>query len=268
MSDSTRIIPVQAGANAPRTDDTVVVEQPLQIRVGPEPFVVTMRTPGHDEELAVGLVFSEGVVTDPDDIVSAKHCLATDDGQRGNVVCVELEAGLSLDTTRDRRNLISSSSCGLCGKVAIDQLFGDIEPLPDGWFVAESLLQPSVERFTENQELFHQTGGLHAAAAFSDAGELICLREDIGRHNAVDKVIGWAILQARWPLDRNFLIVSGRVSFEIVQKALRARIPLIAAISAASSLAVETATAGNQSLIGFLRKGRMTLYCGHRRLRG
>lgn len=257
-----RVVQVRRGSgeSAP-VEDRVAVEEPLEIRIGERSVVVTMRTPGHDDELAVGSLITDGVLNSVEDVVSAKHAKSA-----GNVLVVELKPGSAFDLAPARRSSFVSSSCGVCGKSSIDQICFEPDPVSDGFALDVDVLRGLPDKLRSEQKVFDKTGGLHAAGLFDVTGTLVCLREDVGRHNAVDKVIGWAVLSGRWPLGDHVLMVSGRSSFEIVQKALKARIPVLAAVSAASSLAVETAQAGNQTLVGFLRGDGMTIYCGAERI--
>jgi len=246
-------------------DDYLVGEEPLEIRIGTRPISVTMRTPGHDLELAAGFLLTEGVINGSDQIVSLRQ--VTSRGQKRNVVRVDLRAGVKIDSARLRRNFTATSSCGLCGKASIDavRVRGIARPNPDLRVSPDVLcLLPEVLR--SSQTLFGRTGGPHAAGLFDAMGRLVALREDVGRHNAVDKLIGWALLEKRLPLRESLLLVSGRGSFEIVQKALTAGIPIVACISAPSSLAVQLAWEFGLSLVGFLRGKRFVLYAGEKRL--
>ncbi len=247
-------------------DDYLVGEEPLEIRIGTRPINVTMRTPGHDLELAAGFLLTEGVIHRSDQIVSLRQ--VTSRGQKRNVVRVDLRAGVKIDSARLRRNFTATSSCGLCGKASIDavRVRGIARPNPDLRVSPDVLcLLPEVLR--SSQTLFGRTGGPHAAGLFDAMGRLVALREDVGRHNAVDKLIGWALLEKRLPLRESLLLVSGRGSFEIVQKALTVGIPIVACISAPSSLAVQLAWEFGLSLVGFLRGKRFVLYAGEKRLR-
>jgi len=247
-------------------DDYLVGEEPLEIRIGTRPISVTMRTPGHDLELAAGFLLTEGVIHRSDQIVSLRQ--VTSRGQKRNVVRVDLRAGVKIDSARLRRNFTATSSCGLCGKASIDavRVRGIARPNPDLRVSPDVLcLLPEVLR--SSQTLFGRTGGPHAAGLFDAMGRLVALREDVGRHNAVDKLIGWALLEKRLPLRESLLLVSGRGSFEIVQKALTVGIPIVACISAPSSLAVQLAWEFGLSLVGFLRGKRFVLYAGEKRLR-
>lgn len=247
--------------------DEIAVEEPLEIRLADAPIIVTMRTPGHDAELAAGVLFTEGVVECAEDIVGAIP-VHIDEPSQGNVVEVRVSDHARIDPTPMRRCTYAGSSCGVCGKSAIEQIQLEADPIQSDLAIELSVLTKLTEVMRHRQSVFDQTGGVHAAALFDATGALQCLREDVGRHNAVDKVIGWAVLDRRLPLDECILVVSGRASFEIVQKALRASIPIVAAVSATTSLAIGMATAGNMTLIGFLREGRVTVYCGAQRVVG
>ena len=248
--------------------DEVVREEPLEIRIGGVPVVVIMRTPGHDEELTTGFLASEGVVDGADAIRSVRHCTVVEEPEvEGNVVQVTLREGVEVDWTRLRRNLYSSSSCGLCGKASIDQLMLRCDPMEDDVRVAASCLYELPSRLRAAQDVFDRTGGLHAAGLFLADGQALVVREDVGRHNAVDKVVGWAMRnRGRLPLRGHVLMVSGRVSYEITQKAVAAGIPVIAAVSAPSSLAVELAASAGVTLVAFLRGQRLCVYAGAERV--
>jgi FdhD protein len=244
-------------------DDEVAREEPLEIRVRGRAVSITMRTPGHDEELAAGFLLSEGIIKSASDVLKIEPCGGNEDG---NLVNVLLSPLVSVDFERLTRHVFASSSCGLCGKATIEAVRGQFPVIQSDVVVkAEVLLNfPGVMR--EAQETFSRTGGLHAAGLFTEAGELVVLREDVGRHNAVDKVIGHALLAGKIPLERHVLLVSGRTSFEILQKALSARIAVVAAVSAPSSLAIEFAEESGQTLVGFLREGRMNVYAHAQRI--
>lgn len=255
------VIPVlhwDGGEPAERPDE-LAAEEPLEVRVRGRAIAVTMRTPGHDAELAAGFLLSEGVVCRAADVLRVEACARNEEG---NVVNVLLAPEVAVDFDRMTRHVFASSSCGLCGKATIDAVCGQFAPLAPptrASFAAEVIASlPDVMR--RHQTAFARTGGLHAAALFEAAGRLVVLREDVGRHNAVDKVLGHALLAGLLPLDRHLLLVSGRSSFEVVQKALAARVPVVAAVSAPSSLAARFAQEGNQTLIGFLRGRRMNVY--------
>ncbi len=265
MSDPsgvTRYRVIRRDGDRTRADeDRVAVEEPLELRIGDTPLAVTMRTPGHDDELAAGFCLTEGVVSGADDVVALRPC---DLAEYGNVVEVELSEVAArrhaADIERARRALYVSSSCGLCGKQSIDRLEQATRPLGPGPEVAAATLArlPAVMR--EAQDVFAQTGGLHAAAIFEVDGRLRVLREDVGRHNAVDKVIGHELLLGRTPIESGVLLVSGRASFEIVQKAAMAGVAVLCAVSAPSSLAVDLAVRLDLTLVAFLRDARMNVY--------
>ncbi len=233
----------------------------------PEPFAVTMRTPGNDFELAVGLCLSEGLLHSREDLASVAYCLAGDGVQEYNVVTVRLR--IPVDLTGHERSTVMNASCGVCGTRTLDQVERVIAPVAAGPVIAPSLIAALPDRLRDAQRVFDQTGGLHAAARFGATdGALIALREDVGRHNAVDKVIGNALLDDALPLSREVLLVSGRISFEIVQKAAAAGFPVLCAVSAPSSLALEAADRFGQTLIGFLREGRANVYTHPERIDG
>lgn len=263
--DVTQVTVWQDGAVS-RLDDYLVGEEPLEIRIGNRPISVTMRTPGHDLELAAGFLLTEGVITGSDQITGLGQVATR--GRKRNVVRVDLRRGVAIDTARLQRNFVASSSCGLCGKASIDavRVRGIARPNPD-LHLAPDILCLLPETLRSAQALFGRTGGPHAAGLFDTTGRLVALREDVGRHNAVDKVIGWALLEKRLPLRASVLLVSGRGSFEIAQKALVAGIPILACISAPSSLAVQLAWEFGLTLIGFLRGKRFVIYAGVERLR-
>ena len=229
--------------------DELAVEEPLELRVGGEPIAVTMRTPGHDEELALGFLFSEGF--HPRSATPAPDLAA-------NTVEVELES--PLDPERVRRNFYTSSSCGVCGKWAIEAVSVESPPVESDLRVPLEVVAALPGRLLAAQAAFAATGGLHATGLFGPAGELLCLREDVGRHNAMDKVIGWAFLQGRLPLVEAVLCASGRLSFELVQKAAVAGCPIVVAVGAPSTLAVELARDRRVTLCGFVRGGRANVY--------
>jgi FdhD protein len=264
------------GAAGTRSCDLLAVEEPLEIRLaeGPAPppasrsLAVTMRTPGHDAELAAGFLFSEGLVREPGDVLSIRPCgRAVGPLELRNVIRVELRAGTAGGAVRPRRNFVSSSSCGLCGKPSLDALAALPQGrLPDGFEIPAAVIHELPERLRRAQTVFERTGGLHAAALFDDQGRLCGLREDVGRHNAVDKLVGRAFLDGRLPLADRVICVSGRAGFELAQKAIAAGIPLLAAVGAPSSLAVELARRANLTLLGFVRDGRFNVYCGGHRI--
>ena len=252
------------GANVADTTDELAREEPLEIRARGEPISVTMRTPGDDAELAVGFLLSEGIIHGPKDVLRVTPC---DQNEEGNVLNVLLAPEVHLDLERLTRHVFASSSCGLCGKATIDAVRCGFPPIDSDLTVDSEILGGLPDAMRGAQSAFDRTGGLHAAALFDENGKLLVLREDVGRHNAVDKVLGYAVLKELVPLHRSILLVSGRSSFEIVQKALSGRIPVVAAVSAPSSLAVEFARQNGQMLVGFLRKGRMNVYANSWRIR-
>lgn len=251
---------------AKRLMDVVAVEAPLEIRVQGRSVAVTMRTPGHDRELAAGFLLTEGIIRDRWDLIDILHCRAAD--APDNTLNVFLSPSLKVDFEQLTRHVFASSSCGMCGKASIESVHQHFPPVDSRVTVPARTLRQLPARMREAQANFDQTGGLHAAAIFDVAGGLIVLREDVGRHNAVDKVVGHGFLNGTWPFDSQILLVSGRASFEIMQKALAARIAIVCAVSAPSSLAVEFARESRQTLVGFLRGATMNIYAGARRIRG
>ncbi len=250
-------------------DDEVACEEPLAIELHGEPLAVLMRTPGHDEELALGLLLTEGVVSSAADLASLhRESVARGDAAEENVLRAILRPGLVPDLGRLRRNLYASSSCGVCGKTTLEGTLQAAPPLTDAARFPAAYFAPLAERMGSAQRAFARSGGLHAAALFAPQGELLVAREDVGRHNAVDKVIGWALRAGRLPLAGHVLLVSGRVSFEIVQKALASRIPVVAAVSAPSSLAIALAGRARMALVAFLRGGSFNVYGERRRVEG
>jgi len=247
-------------------DDRVAIEEPLEIRVGDQAIAVTMRTPGHDDELAAGFCFTEGIATDADQIESVEPCVEAD---YGNVVVVRLIDAAADRIAAARRELFVSSSCGLCGKQSLDRVEQAVQPFRDNApRLAVDVVAALPDVMRARQSTFTETGGLHAAALFDESGDLLVLREDVGRHNAVDKVVGHRLLRGHPRRAAALLLVSGRTSFEIVQKAAVARIAIVAGVSAPTSLAVDLAARLDMTLIGFLRDGRMNVYHGERRLTG
>lgn len=242
-------------------EDRLAVEEPLEIRLNDAPMAITMRTPGHDTELAAGFCLTEGVVREPDEIESITPC---GEAKFGNVILVRLGDTAMTRRARQiesaRRETYLSSSCGLCGKQTLDRIAQDVPPIAGKFTVTRATLDglPGVMR--KAQATFEQTGGLHAAGLFTPEGVLRVVREDVGRHNAVDKVIGWAVLLGALPIDPGVLLVSGRASFEIMQKAAMAGVAMVCAVSAPSSLAVDFAKKMDMTLVGFLRPGRMNIY--------
>jgi FdhD protein len=258
-----RVLAVRGDVRSERPDD-LVTEEPMEIRVGgsgaePVAIAVTMRTPGNDFELAAGFLFTEGLIDGHDDLRRVSYCedLPADE-QHYNVVTVRLAS--AFDPELFRRNFFASSSCGICGKASLEQVEVRCGVVSAGPVLKAQTIAGLPGGMREAQKMFDRTGGLHAAGLFAPDGTLLALREDVGRHNAVDKVIGEAVLAGNIPLDERVLQVSGRLSFEIVQKAARAGIPLVCAVSAPSSLAVETAEHLGITLVGFVRDGRFNVY--------
>jgi FdhD protein len=252
------------GARARDRIDWVAVEAPLEIRLGPTPATVLMRTPGDDEELVRGFLFSEGIIARGEDIVSMSRPPHLAGSQQGNVITVELAT--SRKPLRIDRNFYSSSSCGVCGKKTIASLEVKGSRSLSRWTVERSVLAALPDRLGALQPTFAKTGGVHASGLFTPDGTLVAVREDVGRHNALDKLIGWALAGGRIPLSDYLLLVSGRVSYEIVQKAVSASLPLIAAVGAPSSLAIELAERFNLTLVGFLRQDSMNVYANPTRV--
>jgi FdhD protein len=244
--------------------DELAEEEPLEIRVRGRAVSVTMRTPGHDEELALGFLFTEGIIRSRDDVLRVKPCERNEDG---NLLNVLLAPDVPVDFERLTRHVFASSSCGLCGKATIDAVQSQFPPVISDLVIGAATLARLPEKMRASQRTFERTGGIHAAALFDTEGELIVLREDVGRHNAVDKVIGHCLRSGPFPLDHHVLLVSGRSSFEIMQKALAARVPVVAAVSAPSSLAADFALESGQTLIGFLRGRQMNVYTQSERVR-
>lgn len=247
--------------------DELAAEEPLEIRVGDRPLSVTMRTPGHDLDLAAGFLFTEGLVQTAGQILSLESVDDPAGRSRGNVVRAEFAAELLPRISELQRNFYAASSCGICGKASIDSIRLRTLARPDPAFrVSAHLLCDLPRRLRDSQDIFGRTGGLHAAALFDASGNLLVLREDIGRHNAVDKVAGWALRRNLVPLSAHILLVSGRSGFEIVQKAVAIGIPVLASVSAPSSLAVQLAREMGMTLAGFLRGERFVVYSGEERL--
>ena len=262
---------VTVGEGAVRREDVLAVEEPLEIRVGGKALAITMRTPGHDFDLAAGFLVSEGVVSRGEQFAAARYCAgATVDGENTyNVLDVTLGAGVPAPDPSLERNFFTTSSCGLCGKASIDAVrtLSAYTVVDDPLRIDAELLATFPDRLRAGQDVFEKTGGLHAAALFDGAtGEMLVLREDVGRHNAVDKVVGWALTENMLPLRGMVLMVSGRASFELTQKASMAGIPFLAAVSAPSSLAVELGTELGMTVVGFLRGPSMVVYSGADRL--
>jgi FdhD protein len=253
----TRIVCLKAGARPARRLDSLAVEEPLEIRVDTRPVSVTMRTPGHDDELAAGFLVTEGLLASRDDLARIEPHPRN---AAGNVVDVFLAPGVTADFEQLTRHVFAGSSCGLCGKATIAAVRQRFRPARSRVKVALETLLALPAAMRAQQAAFSKTGGLHAAAVFDADGRLVVLREDVGRHNAVDKVLGFGFLNGLMPFDRHVLLVSGRASFEILQKALAAGIAVVAAVSAPSSLAVEFARSNGQTLAGFVRGESLNAY--------
>ena len=262
----------EPGAVNRRRQDALAAEEPLELRVGGKPLAVTMRTPGHDVELAHGFLLTEGVIGSAEDVSTARYCDSVDDAGRNtyNVLDLALAEGVAPPDAGVERNFYTTSSCGVCGKAALDavKLKTRFSPAGDDCKVLPETLVTFPDLLREQQRVFESTGGLHAAGVFTTAGEPLVVREDVGRHNAVDKATGWALLDGRVPLGGTVLMVSGRASFELVQKAAMAGIPMLAAVSAPSSLAVELAAEQGITLVGFLRGSSMNVYTHAQRIIG
>ncbi|MGZ4120429.1 MAG: formate dehydrogenase accessory sulfurtransferase FdhD [Actinomycetota bacterium] len=267
-TDITTVTP--DGASRARSDE-VATEEPLEIRVrhrGAEHQVaVTMRTPGNDFELAAGFLFSEGMVRAREHIAKVSYCASGPPEQLYNQVTVELANGAPFDPAQMQRNFYTTSSCGVCGKASLDAVRVAIEPIPEGPEVEHEIFGALPKKLRARQRIFERTGGLHAAGLFDPAGNLELIREDVGRHNAVDKVLGKLLMDGKVPASKRILQVSGRTSFEIVQKAAVAGIPIVSAVSAPSSLAVSLAEELGMTLVGFVRGDSFNVYAGPRRIR-
>jgi FdhD protein len=267
----TRVRVVEDGRARIRPD-TLATEEPMELRLISDSLkqtvAVTMRTPGADFELAAGFLYGEGIVSSPDDIEKISYCVDADVDaeQRYNIVNVELR-GHDHDLRSLQRHFYTTSACGVCGKESLEQLeLRGCSVIPPGSEVTPETIYSLPEKLQEAQGLFEATGGLHAAALFDAGGNLLALREDVGRHNATDKLVGWALLEGRLPLSNHVVMVSGRSSFEIMQKCLAAGVPVVCAISAPSSLAVDVARRFDMTLVGFLRGNRFNVYSGSERI--
>jgi FdhD protein len=264
----TGVITMEAGRRKQRRD-RLATEEPMEIRVeepGAEQrnVAVTMRTPGHDFDLAAGFLFTEGLIDGTQDVRGIRYCAVPREQQHYNVVSVGVAHTLA--DFEMQRNFYATSSCGICGKASLDAIETRCAPAADGPVVDAALLVTLPDVLRRAQSVFDRTGGLHAAGLFTVDGALLAVREDVGRHNAVDKLVGWAAREHRLPLTGTVLMVSGRISFELAQKALMAGIPVLAAVSAPSSLAIDLAQESELTLVGFLRPPRMTVYTGAERL--
>ncbi|WP_371618765.1 formate dehydrogenase accessory sulfurtransferase FdhD [Streptomyces sp. NBC_00454] len=270
VTERRRVVRIRNGVAGTRAD-TLVAEEPLEIRLNGKPLAITMRTPGDDFALAVGFLASEGVVASASDVQAVTYCEgATEDGTNTyNVVNVQLAAGVPVPDITLERNVYTTSSCGLCGKASLDAVRTATRYpglAEDPVRIPARLLGELPDRLRAEQKVFDRTGGLHGAGLFSAEGELLDAREDVGRHNAVDKIIGRALQAGLLPLAGSVLLVSSRASFELAQKAVMAGIPVLAAVSAPSSLAVDLARESGLTLVGFLRGGDMNIYAGEERI--
>ncbi|WP_158826248.1 formate dehydrogenase accessory sulfurtransferase FdhD [Mucilaginibacter lacusdianchii] len=256
--------------------DSVATEEPLEIRLSYDDgssrqvqnVAVTMRTPGHDNELAVGFLYTEGIIQNAADVLSAEHCFIACSENRENVIQVDMSEGIMPNLQKSERNFYTTSSCGVCGKSSINAIrtVSSYTDLADSDYVSADILYSLPEKLLAHQAVFASTGGLHASALFSLSGELLIVREDVGRHNALDKLIGASLLMNDLPLTQKLLLLSGRISFELVQKAAMAGIRIIAAIGAPSSLAIQLAQEFNITLVGFLRQQRLNIYSAEHRI--
>jgi FdhD protein len=263
----------EGGGATTRRMDTLTGEEPLEIRVGRvgttrAPLAVTMRTPGDDVDLALGFLLTEGIISDAADVVTAQLCAGAENPNTYNVVDIALGGHVPSPAVDPARNFYTTSSCGVCGKASIEAVRtkSRFDVRSDDSTVDARVLAALPDRLRQHQRTFDRTGGLHAAGLFTTEGDPVCVREDVGRHNAVDKVVGWALREHRLPLRGHLLLVSGRASFELVQKASMAGIPVLAAVSAPSTLAVDLAQDAGLTLVGFLRKPSMNVYAESRRV--
>src|SRR5580692_4176637 len=254
-----RALKWHGGTTSERTE-ALAVEEPLEIRLAGRRFTLTMRTPGHDEELAAGFLFAEGFINDAAELGEIRRVRGRKGAVEPNAIDIILNVPADGLRARLKRNFVMSSSCGVCGKTSIDSIRRRVTPPADTVRVAPATLLALSEKLRAGQRVFAATGGLHGAAIFSLDGNMLTIREDVGRHNAVDKVVGYALTNTMVPLSRHIMMVSGRLSFEIVQKAAAAGVPILAAVSAPSSLAVELADEIGTTLIGFLRDGSFNIY--------
>jgi FdhD protein len=281
----TAIRRVHSGSDGEDRTDVLAVEEPLEIRIGlrengkltHKPISITMRTPGDDAELAAGFLFTEGIVRSPDQIKQIRHCglkigkggglIDRASALNSNTIRVDLHEGVDIDLKRLERHFYTTSSCGVCGKSSIEALHTGAKKIEnDTLKIAAETIHRMPEALLARQKTFEKTGGLHASVLFDANGEIDTVREDVGRHNALDKVIGAKFMAGEIPLNDKVLMVSGRASFELVQKALMAGIPILAAVGAPSSLAVELAREFGMTLIGFVRDDRFNIYCGAERI--
>ncbi len=270
-----RVIRHFEAADSTIRDDLVASEEPLELRLHWEEdgrsniksIAVTMRTPGNDFDQAAGFLYGEGIIDGLDEVADISYCLDVDDEQSQNVVSVTLRPGRRFDLARVERNFYTNSSCGVCGKATLEALeVQGCEELPIGLVVSAGLVRTLPVALRASQGLFDSTGGLHAAGLFDPDGNLLAIAEDVGRHNALDKLIGARLMENELPLDRRILMLSGRCSFELVQKALRAGIPVVASVGAPSSLAIDVAERFGMTLAGFVRGNGFNVYCGEERI--
>jgi FdhD protein len=266
---------VEDGRRAPARHDAVATEEPMETRLiaagRRQSVAVTMRTPGSDFELAAGFLYGEGIIGSREQVRAINYCRQgeVDEEQRYNIVNVELRAGIDPDLRTLERHFYTNSSCGVCGKASLEALeIRGCPVVPPGPTITAEVLYSLPDRLRGAQGLFDATGGLHAAGLFDSSGRLVVLREDVGRHNAIDKLVGWALLQDRLPLRDHIVMVSGRSSFEILQKCVAAGAPIVCAVSAPSSLAVDVARRFGVTLVGFLRGRRFNVYAGEERIAG
>jgi FdhD protein len=258
-----------------QVDDVLAAEEPLEIRliwkegrkVVTKSIAVTMRTPGNDFELAAGFLYGEGIIPNREDVADISYCMDQDEDQAFNIVTVTLRPGLVFDASRLERNFYTTSSCGVCGKAALESLeVQGCAIVPQGFEVSSEVVCSLPQMLRGSQAVFERTGGLHAAGLFDSEGKLVSLQEDVGRHNAVDKLIGARFLAGDLSLPESILMLSGRASFELLQKALVARIPVVAAVGAPSSLAVQLAASFNITLCGFVKSDSLNVYTGSERI--
>lgn len=260
------VVRLHTNGDASTFSDDVAVEEPLEIRIGNRPFVVTMRTPGNDEELAVGFMTTEGVTRAHEDFKEISRCKLSPNPE--NTIRLRLASHIEKAKLDSQRHGAISASCGVCGKNSFEDIRSSFPDISSSAKIDRNVLLSLPGKLRDNQVVFGKTGGLHSSGIFNTDGKLICLHEDVGRHNALDKSIGFAVLNQIWPLDNHILMLSGRVSFEIIQKALAAKIPIVAAVSAPSSLAIAVARDCGITLIGFLRDPTMNIYSHPQRVSG
>ena len=268
MSETSRAVEVTRVRGDVRDTrrDHAATEEPMEVRIHGEAFAVIMRTPGRDHDLAAGFLLSEQIILGADQVALIRHCTDPETPDLKNVVDVTLQGEPAVERIRERRQVVTSSSCGLCGRVTLDSLRAEVPPIDAAWQVKGEAVLAWPDRLRAAQAAFDRTGGMHAAGLFDESGELVEVAEDVGRHNAVDKVVGRMLLTERLPLSEYGMAVSGRASFEIVQKALLAGIPVVAAVSAPSTLAIELAEESGITLLGFVRDGGYNIYSHAKRI--